>query len=387
MKYPLPVLALCCALHVNAAGPSLPDPLVANSGLKITNAKAWQSQRRPELLELFRENIYGRMPVRRPDSLKFETIDSSTKAMDGKATRKQVKISYQGPGGEGAIKLILFSPNRVSKPTPCFLLICNRSITNIDPSRAIKSEFWPAEEIVDRGYAAAAFFNGDVAPDKYDGFKSGAHAIFDPVSGRSSNSWGTIAAWAWGASRCLDYLETDRRVDAKRVAVIGHSRGGKTALWAGAEDERFAFVISNDSGSTGAAIARHKEGEHIRDINRGFPHWFCDNYKQFNDREDALPVDQHELLALIAPRLLYVASAVEDKWSDPGNEFLATVQASPVYELLGWRGVGTKEFPKLDSPVQTGDIGYHVRSGKHNLTLYDWQHFMDFAGKHWRGAR
>lgn len=387
MKLLLVLPLFVCVAAAVAADLSLPDPLVAANGSRITDVSAWRSQRRPELLELFRDNIYGRMPVRRPESLKFDITESATNAMDGQATRKQVRISYRGRGGEGAIKLVLFSPNRARKPAPCFLLICNRSITNIDPSRTIKSDFWPAEEIVARGYAAAAFFNGDVARDKYDGFKSGVHAIFDPVSGRTSNSWGTIAAWAWGASRCLDYLETDRSIDAKRVAVVGHSRGGKTALWAGAEDERFAFVVSNDSGSTGAAIARNKQGEHIRDINRGFPHWFCDTYKTFNGREDELPVDQHELLALISPRLLYVASAIEDKWSDPQNEFLAAVRASPVYELLGRPGLGAKEFPKLDAPIQTGDIGYHVRSGKHNLTLYDWQRFMDFADKHWAARR
>ncbi len=382
MKTLASLLILSGALAtVGAAELRLPDPLVFTNDTRVKSAADWP-KRRAELLELFRENIYGRAPVGRPASLKFEVFDSATNTMDGRATRKQVKISYRGPGGEGTIKLVLFTPNNAPKPAPCFLLICNRSVTNIDPTRVLKSDFWPAEEIVARGYAAAAFFNGDVAPDKYDGFKSGAHAIFDSASGRSSNSWGTIAAWAWGTSRCLDYLETDRSVDAKRVAVVGHSRGGKTALWAGAEDERFAFVVSNDSGSTGAAIARNKEGEHIRDINRGFPHWFCDNYKHFNDRENDLPIDQHELLALIAPRLLYVASAIEDKWSDPRNEFLATVHVSPVYELLSKPGVGPKEFPKLDSPVRTGHIGYHVRSGKHNLTRYDWQCFMDFADQH-----
>ncbi|HMJ90218.1 MAG TPA: prolyl oligopeptidase family serine peptidase, partial [Candidatus Acidoferrum sp.] len=229
--------------------------------------------------------------------------------------------------------------------------------------------------------------NGDVALDKTNSFESGVHAIFTASGARKVDSWGTIAAWAWGASRCLDYLETDRALDAKHVAVVGHSRGGKTSLWAAGEDERFAMAVSNESGSTGAAIARNKQGEQIANINKGFPYWFCANYKKFNGREDELPVDQHELLALIAPRLLYVASAIDDKWSDPNNEFLATVHATPVYELLGRKGIGATEFPKLDAPIQTGDIAYHVRTGKHNLTAYDWNSFMDFADKHgWRSA-
>ena len=369
-----------------AAELKLPDVLLSTNGTRINTSEAWRTARRAEVLELFREHVYGRMPVRKPDTLKFELIESVTNAMEGKATRKQVRISYSGPGGTGAIRLVLFVPNERPGPAPAFLLICNRSVTNIDPTRAIKSDFWPAEQIIARGYAAAAFFNGDVVADKHDGFKSGAHAIFDPPSGRQSNAWGTIAAWAWGASRVMDYLESESSIDARRVAVVGHSRGGKTALWAGAEDERFAFVVSNASGSTGAAIARNKKGEQIADINKGFPHWFCDNYKRYNGREDALPVDQHMLVALMAPRLVYVASAAEDPWADPTNEFLATVHARPVYELLGMKGVSADKFPPLNAPLHTGRMGYHVRSGKHNLTLYDWQQFMNFADRHFPAA-
>jgi len=378
-------LCLTAASALNAAELRLPDPLISTNGTKITSPAAWP-KRRAELLELFRENVYGRMPVARPESLKFDVFDVATNAMDGKATRKQIRISYRGPGGEGALKLVLFTPNNPSKQPPaCFLLICNRGVSNIDPTRVVKSDFWPAEQIVARGYAAAAFYNGDVAADKTNSFETGVHSIFTPPGARKSDSWGTIAAWAWGASRCLDYLETDRAVDSKRVAVVGHSRGGKTALWAAAEDDRFAMAVSNESGSTGAAIARNKQGEQIANINKGFPFWFCANYKKFDGREDDLPVDQHELLALAAPRLLYVASAIEDTWSDPNNEFLATVHASPVFALLGRKGIGATEFPKLDSPIQTGDIAYHVRTGKHNLTAYDWNGFMDFADKHgWR---
>ncbi len=359
----------------------LPDPLVTNAGEKVLSAEAWKSSRRAEVLELFRENVYGRVPVGRPAQLRFERVEPDTQAMDSKAVRKLVRIQYGGPGGEGAFRLILFVP-KAAKPAPCMLLICNRATNNIDPARAVKSPFWPAEEIVGRGYAAATFHNEEVAPDNKTSWSNGVFQVFPIAGGRKGDSWATIAAWAWGASRAMDYLETDRDVDARRVAVVGHSRGGKTALWAGAEDERFAMVVSNDSGCTGAALARGKIGERIRDINRGFPYWFCDNYKRFNDREEELPLDQHMLLALIAPRLLYVASASEDSWADPKSEFLAAVHAEPIYKLFNLEGLGSAEMPGPESPLHAGSIGHHIRTGKHDLTAYDWNQFMDFADKH-----
>lgn len=376
------LLAAVVLPAVHAAELQLPDPLLMQSGERVTTAAVWQTTRRPEVLELFRKHVYGRAPVGNPADLKFESLDSAANAMDGKATRKQVRISYRSARAKGALNLVLFTPNAAKRPVPCFLLICNRpAAENIDPTRAVKSPFWPAEEIVARGYAAAAFFNGDVVPDKHDGFKSGVFAIYDKQP-RSADAWGAIAAWAWGASRALDYLATDPTIDARRVAVVGHSRGGKTALWAGAEDQRFAMVVSNDSGCTGAALARGKQGERIRDINRGFPHWFNDNYKGFADREDELPLDQHMLAALIAPRLLYIASATEDKWADPKSEFLSAVHASPVFDLFGLKGLVGATMPPPDAPMHEGHIGYHLRSGKHNLTEYDWGCFMDFADKH-----
>ncbi|MEA3209407.1 MAG: (4-O-methyl)-D-glucuronate---lignin esterase [Chthoniobacter sp.] len=376
------LLAAAALPAIHAAELQLPDPLLTQSGERVSTSAVWQTTRRPEVLELFRKHVYGRAPVGRPADLKFEVLDLAADAMGGKATRKQVKITYRGPGGEGAIRLVLFSPNDAKEPAPCFLLICNRpAAENIDPNREVKSPFWPAEEIVARGYAAAAFFNGDVVPDKHDEFKSGVFAIYDTAP-RPPDAWGAIAAWAWGASRVLDYLVTDPDIDARRVAVVGHSRGGKTALWAGAEDERFAMAVSNDSGCTGAALARGKQGERIRDINRGFPHWFNENYKRFADREDELPLDQHMLAALLAPRLLYIASASEDSWADPKSEFLAGVQASPVYRLFGLEGLSSAIMPAAEAPVHEGHIGYHLRTGKHNLTAYDWNCFMDFADQH-----
>jgi dienelactone hydrolase len=349
----------------------------------------WRQTRRPEILELFRTHVYGRAPVGRPASLKFEVMESAKGVMGGAATRKQVRISYRGPGGEGAIKLVLFVPER-AKPAPCFLLICNRGATNIDPTRAIKSAFWPAEQIVARGYAAAAFLNEDVDPDYHDGFTNGVHGIFDPPGvKRPPDAWGTIAAWAWGASRVMDYFETDPAIDAKRVAVIGHSRGGKTALWAGAEDERFAFVISNDSGCGGAALARRRQpkAETIQAINRSFPHWFCENYRRYNNREDDLPVDQHMLAALIAPRLLCIASASEDLWADPEGEFLCGLEASRVYRLFGLEGLKADRQPPPDSPRHEGSIGYHLRTGQHGLTEYDWKCYLDFADQHLKAKK
>ena len=323
-------------------------------------------------------------PVGRPDGITFEVFDVDSKAMDGAATRKQVRINFTGKQGGLSMTLIIFIPNNAPKPAPAFLLICNRDPENIDPTREVKMPFWPAEQIIARGYAAAAFYNGDVDPDNYDEFKNGVHGVFDPQGERASDAWATIAAWAWGASRAMDYFETDDAIDQDHVAVVGHSRGGKTALWTGAEDPRFAMVVSNNSGCGGAALSRRRYGETVAQINRSFPHWFCENFKKYSNNEDQLPVDQHMLMALAAPRLLYVTSADRDLWADPRGEFLSAVGAGPVYRLFGGEGLGTTEMPPLDQPVQQGRIAYHVRTGGHGLTEYDWEQFMNFADKHWR---
>ena len=375
------MMGICCF----AQDLKLPDPLITGEGRKVS-AEEWKASHRQRTLELFRSHIYGRNPAERPEELNFKLVEIDTNAIEGKATLKRVEISYGGPNGTGGFMLSVFIPNQVKRPMPAFLLICNRAYDNIDHTRKEKSPFWPVELAIERGYAMAAFHNSELDPDKHDEFKNGVHGIFDPKNQpRSNDAWGTIAAWAWGASRVMDYFETDHDIDHTHVAVVGHSRGGKTALWCGAQDERFALSISNNSGCTGAALARNKRGESVARINKVFPHWFCENYKHYNDREGDLPVDQHQLISLMAPRLVYVASASEDDWADPQGEFLACVHAGPVYELLGVRGLGSGEFPKTDSPLQTGHIGYHLRRGKHDLVEYDWERFMDFADRHWLG--
>jgi dienelactone hydrolase len=363
----------------------LPDPLTSSAGNLITMPSEWQKIQRPEILDIFRENIYGRAPIGRPDSLRFDLKEIDYEAMEGMATLKCVDINFSGPGGDATIRLTVFIPNATCDPAPGFVLICNRSRDNIDPARKNKSPFWPAERIVERGYMAATFHNSDLAPDRPDMFHKGVHGIFETKNDeRAPDAWGAISAWAWGASRVMDYFEADQDIDETRIGVVGHSRGGKAALWCGAEDERFAMVVSNNSGSTGAALARRRKGETIAVINKAFPHWFCANYKMFNDKEEALPVDQHQLIALIAPRLTYVASAAGDAWADPKGEFLSCVHAAPVYNLFGLQGVGTDDFPQTCRPLHTGHIGYHLRSGGHDLTEYDWDRFMDFADRHWK---
>lgn len=359
----------------------LPEVLRLQAGSLVTTADQWKQTRRKELLELFRTHVYGRVPKTAYEQ-SFHVVHEDAQALDGAATMRQVDIRIARGAKSLTIRVNLFFPNRAAGPVPAFVLICNRGVENIDPTREKKSEFWPVEEGIARGYAMAAFHNADVDPDKHDDFKNGIHGILDDGP-RPADAWGTIAAWAWGASRVLDYLQTVPQIDAGRVAVIGHSRGGKTALWAGAEDERFALAVSNDSGCGGAALSRRRfEGrEQVARIVSAFPHWFCANFKAYANREDALPIDQHELIALIAPRAVAVGSASQDRWADPRGEFLSVVHAAPAYALFGKRALGTTEMPAIGAAVNGDQAHYHLRPGKHNLTLVDWQAYWDFADR------
>jgi hypothetical protein len=361
----------------------LPDPLVAPGGGRVTTAEQWTREQRPHVLELFRTHIYGRAPIGRPDTLKFNVREDAAPAFGGKARRKVVRISYSGPGGAGHIDATLFLP-AAKPPAGCFVLIVNRARAIIDEAEAKPMEFWPVEDIVARGYATAAFHYSDVAADrKDDNFKSGVFATFGPKP-RQPDSWGALAAWSWGASRVVDYLVTDPALAGKPIAVAGHSRGGKAALWCGAQDTRVALTISNDSGQGGAALALRTRGESVEAITRGFPYWFAENHHRFINNESTLPVDQHMLIALMAPRLVYVASARDDAWADPSAEFGSCVAAAPVFKLFGLEGVGAPEEPANDAPRHAGAIGHHIRPGGHNLLKTDWSYYMDFADRHWK---
>ncbi|UCF14340.1 MAG: hypothetical protein JSW59_13075 [Phycisphaerales bacterium] len=364
---------------------TLPELLVAADRTRITTAQMWKAVRRAEILELFRTHVYGRSPGR-PDKLNFEVTNVDARALNGQATLKRVKITVGCPKGQLSTTMSVFLPNSAEKPVPLFLLLSHRDPDSTDWTRKIKRQFWPVEQIIARGYGTAAIQVTDFAPDRRDGWKHGIHTIFDNPGAGSGDGWGTLTAWAWTGSRAMDYFETDDDIDSTRVAVVGQSRGGKTALWAGARDERFAMAVSNCSGCGGAALSRRRFGETVERINTGFPHWFCDNFKRYNDAENRLPVDQHMLIALMVPRLAYVASAEDDLWADPKGEFLAAKHAGEVYRLFGLTGLEAESIPPIESPVHGGHIGHHIHAGRHDLIEYDWQRFMDFADRHFKSS-
>ena len=392
---------------------TLPDPLRTESGEKVDSAAKWTETRRPELLALFQQHVYGRGPE--PCPITHKLVSEKQDAVGGKALRREVDVFFGSSPEAHSMRLLIYTPKAAAKPAAGFLTLNfqgNHSVES-DPSislsgrwmrkqrngtvsdhratekaRGVASSRWPIEMIIDRGYSLVTIYYGDIDPDFDDGFEDGVHGHFKQQTNGipQGERWGSIAGWAYGLSRALDYLEKDKFVDGSRVAVFGHSRLGKTSLWAGASDPRFKMVISNNSGCGGAAMSRRAIGETVGRINTVFPHWFNDNFTKYNKNENACPVDQHELIALIAPRAVYIASATGDRWADPKGEFLSALNAEPVYRLLGTDGFGVDatslEQPAPDQPLKKGTIGYHLRTGGHDVKDFDWQQYLDFADRH-----
>ncbi|ANY07242.1 alpha/beta hydrolase family protein [Pseudonocardia sp. HH130630-07] len=351
-------------------GSAAPDPLVLDDGTAVDSVETWENVRRPELLEAFQDNVYGRT-LPEPTDMSFDT------AAGGGANSKKVTINVTGPEGSGSFTLRLFLPE--SEPKGTFLLIDHRGSVGDDAGAS--SGYAPVSTVLESGYAFAALNAEEVAPDDSGSFRDGVINLFHPAGQELPADAGrAVSAWAWGASRAMDYLETDPDVDPAKVAVIGHSRGGKAALWAGAQDTRFPVVISNNSGSTGAKLAsRDGSGESIAAINDQFPHWFPETYKEFAGNADALPVEQNELLSLIAPGRVVVASATEDGTADPQGEFLSYLGAAPVYELygLGDTGLSSTSWPPTTGESFRGPaMSYHLRPGGHGLEDADWEMYL-----------
>jgi hypothetical protein len=377
---------------------TLPDPLRFANGDSVKGVSDWTNRRKPEIMSLFETEMYGKTPGRKIKAT-YTIVSVDTMALNGLAIRKEVMIEFRSEPKSPTLMLLMYLP-KYQEPVPVFLGLNfqgNHTIIN-DPditisgawkaatySRGEDSLSWPVKSIVGHGFALATIYYGEIVEDENNGFKNGIQPVFYSAGQTSPkpDEWGAIGAWAWGLSRAMDYLENDELVDSKKVAVFGHSRLGKAALWAGAQDSRFALVISNNSGCGGAALSKRIFGETVGSINSMFPHWFCGNFKKYNEKESDLPMDQHMLIALMAPRPVYFTSAEDDRWADPKGEFLAVLNANPVYHLFGKEGLPVSVMPEVNSPVM-GTLGYHIRTGPHALTYYDWDRFMEFAWKHFR---
>ena len=402
----VPVVLLACAcagvfpLAVSAANEKPPEPknvpelLVAESGVKIATREQWESIRRPEIVKMLCAEEYGFRPVERPADLAFVETAAPEECFGGKAIRKRVRAAYSGPGGHGEMNFSVWIP-KLDRPAAVFIHSSPRPHeTAADPEGPRPVYLLPAELITSRGYACVAYCNQDVASD-WNGpvvATSGVFKVYGPqdANNRRPEEWGIISAWAWGMSRVLDWVETEPLLDAGRAAAIGLSRNGKTALVAGAMDTRFAMTVSCCSGCSGAKLNHIScdGSESIEAITRPALRWFCPKYKKYAGRDMKTPFDQHQLLALVAPRLLYVSSATEDAWAGPRGEYTSAKLASAAWELYGRGGLASRGFPHADMPLHAGNIGYHLRTGMHDITEYDWNCYLDFAdGKGWNTRR
>lgn len=379
---------------------NLPSPLTANDGKAVITANDWVNRRREEILEFFRREVYGYLPPR-PDRMETEVITYNDKVFDGAATRKEIRVTFRmNNGKQHSFLMLVYIPNKIAKPVPVFVGLNFKgnhatatedavTMTGTDlygnriGKRAEQAHRWQFEETIRRGFASATVCYHDIFPDETAdpvAFRRSVYDLFYPEKSvpEIHEKGSAISAWAWGLSRMLDALETEPAIDTEKAIVHGHSRLGKTALWAGANDPRFKIVISNDSGCCGASLNKHHVGETITILQPACPFWFVPTFRQYVGKETVLPYDQHWLMALTAPRWLCVASASEDLWADPEGEFLGAKAVSEVYRLFGSEGLPADTMPSAGTFV-TGDVSYHLRSGKHDQQLFDWEHYWKLA--------
>jgi len=369
---------------------TLPDPLVLQNGKPVNNAKTWVKQRRPEILKLYETEIYGRVPITAP-KVKWQSTDVDFRALGGAAVHKHIVGRIGGGTNAPRLNVSLFLPADANARVPVVLHLQffggapanTNANTSTNSSRQRSSENGPLSDILAQGYGYATFRYTEIEGDSRTNNLNLVRklALAPGQVGPAPDEWGTITAWAWGASRVLDYLETDRAVDAKRVAILGHSRLGKTALWAGARDPRFALVFASCSGELGASLARRDWGETVDDVAANFPWWLARNFQKYSGHWNEMPVDSHLLIALNAPRPVFVTGGTQDQWADPHGMFLAQVAAGPVYRLLGKNDLGVAEMP-LDTPLISGELGFHYHTGGHTITPEDWKAFLEFADRH-----
>jgi len=379
---------------------TLPDPLVLADGKPVHDARTWSEKRRPEIVRLFEENQFGRSPGR-PGGMTFDVFEKGTPVFEGKAIRRQVTVHFSP---DKKMDLLLYLPAHAQKPVPFLLhLSFSANSATVDDPGVKESEVWgpdkkkiPANQgrnfgkvdvvrLLDAGYGFGTIYYGDIDPDFEGGIPDGVRALYlkPGKTQPEPDEWGAIGAWAWGLSRALDYLETDKYVDAKRVAIMGVSRLGKTVLWAGAHDKRFALVIASCSGEGGAAISRRNYGETVAHLTAStrYPYQFCANYGKFGEHVDRMPVDANMLVALMAPRPVLLQTGDKDFWSDPKGEFLAAVAAGPVFRLFGKQGLDVDQMPPAGTAV-FHTIGYFEHIGGHGTIPSDWDQFLKFLQLH-----
>ncbi len=358
---------------------TLPDIFTLANGKKVKTKTVWEQQRRQELLALFRSEVFGVAPPK-PDNLTFGLTAYDPVAVGGKATFKRVAISFQLQAETFKFHLALFVPNQRQGKVPVFLLLNHRDTAQADPARKTQTEFWPVEYVVGRGYAIAVInVSAEIEPDAPQA-TSGIRAFYQKYYDKPDElNWGTLSAWAWAGSRAVDYLETYPDINAEKIAIIGHSRGGKTTLWAGAQDTRIALVLPNNTGDGGPALVRRRLGNTIEVMTSRNPHWFVPKYATYAGKENTMPVDQHMLVALVAPRGYHAGDGSEDLWHDPRGAWLSLVEASKVWAMYGNAHAMKDKMPWVNDLLINGPIAYHIREGGHGLLLYDWKLYLDHA--------